>query len=89
MLGRFMDWIDAITGYDRESARVLFVVVVINVAFVALLLWPTVKEQVFGPDCDATCRAVVEQYIEDNPSYFEPKPTVDVEEIIDEVLNDP
>lgn len=85
MFGRVLDWIDWFTGYDRQSARLLLLIVVVNVAiFGWIFAGDWLEAQIFGPDCDAACEAVVEQYLRDHPA--PPLPTPDGDRIIRDVL---
>lgn len=81
MLGRVMDWLDEITGYDRMGVRVIFVILAINALFIGLLAYDWLKPEA----CDADCRAGVEQFIQDNPNLFQPAPTIDTEDLFREV----
>lgn len=79
MLGRFMDWIDEITGYDRDGARVILVIIAI---MLFLSAWLAYDAWLKPEACDAQCREDVRQIIENNPGLFatEPVPTIDLNE---------
>ena len=60
---RILLWLGKITDFDRDGVKVILVVAAINLVFIALILWPTVERQVFGPDCDARCEAEAERIL--------------------------
>lgn len=83
------DWLDRFTGYDRDTKRFLLVIVAINAVIFSTLAYDMwLKEAFWGPECDIACQNRVDRFIQDNPDLFRPLPTVDVDEIIRDVLND-
>lgn len=63
MLGLFQDWLDEITGYNREMVRFVFVIVVINLVLFFILFSPWHWFE--GDSCNALCQQNAERIIQE------------------------